>query len=280
MHILFRPHPLLPPFDRIVEDKTLPYGPFQPIADANAIPNDTPGFTCDAAIWELWVEFHQKLRPWLAFPELDAVPAHIHMRHILECADREPAMEDFKRRLTNCLIRVHELPFPTTISDLQKWEKVLAGISLSGGARSGVIDQETLWACIIHELTQFHRRYPSTRMDPFLPPMLTLTSTVKLGRRATEITSRVSLTDLLWVFGIRIKNTVGRPLFLTPTVLSFPAPTLPSAVPSADVPRRLALTNSATPNEEERGRSAVPFRPLWRLLYNKRDRLRLLMLLQ
>ncbi|KAJ7776182.1 hypothetical protein B0H16DRAFT_1712561 [Mycena metata] len=203
MQVLFRAHPIVSTFEWIARDKSLPYGPFQPAPDA--VLDDVPHFECDPTLWRLWVEFHQKIRPFLTFPELDSLPVRVHLLHVGECLNRSFRLLGFQRRLIDHLGTTHVLTFPHRGD---KWNFVTNYVSFeyANAAHDEVMHERMMWACMVQELAAYHP---------------------KLAQRRKEARDRCSVADMFWEAGAQIKNGLSRDFYIDVPMLSFPPPDIP-----------------------------------------------------
>ncbi|KAJ7877310.1 hypothetical protein B0H13DRAFT_2054050 [Mycena leptocephala] len=188
MHIAFIPHPPVPPFgtEWMTSGRTLPYGPFQPIH--RPIPDNAAqqSFECDPVIWQLWVEFHQKIRPIVTqrFPALDEMPTSDIWRHMVDAQHHLPSLTKFRDRLVDHLGRSGVLAVPLAASSWDRWLFVLRIVKrkFPNPAMEGPMHQTKLWVCIVHELSEFY---------------------VPLVRRQKEFGDRLKLEDLFFVYGLQ-----------------------------------------------------------------------------
>ncbi|KAJ7730458.1 hypothetical protein B0H16DRAFT_1585169 [Mycena metata] len=221
MQVLFRPHPLVSPFDWIARDRSLPYGPFQPADDA--VLDDVPHFECHPTLWRLWVEFHQKIRPFLTFPELNSLPVRVHLLHVGECLNRSFRLLVFQRRLIDHLGTTHVLTFPDRGD---KWNFVTNYVSFEyANAHDEVMHERMMWACMVQELAAYHP---------------------KLAQRRKEARDRCSIADMFWEAGAQIKNGLSRDFYIDVPMLSFPPPDIPLPTLSPSTSSSTSSTTSSS----------------------------------
>ncbi|KAJ7877332.1 hypothetical protein B0H13DRAFT_2054107 [Mycena leptocephala] len=117
MYVSFRPDPPVPPFgtEWMVIGRTLPYGPF----------NRFQSFECDPVIWQLWVEFHQKIRPIVTQSDI--------WRHMADAEYRLGSFTKFRDCLVDHLGHSGVLAFPNP-------------------AVEGPMHQRKFWVCIVHDV--------------------------------------------------------------------------------------------------------------------------------
>jgi hypothetical protein len=174
MYVSFRPDPPVPPFgtEWVAIGRTLPYGPFQPIR--RPIPDNAAqqSFECDPVIWQLWVEFHQKIRPIVTqrFPALEEMPTSDIWRHMVDAQHHLPSLTKFRDRLVDHLGRSGILAVPLAASSWDRWLFVLRVVKrkFPNPAMEGPMHQTKLWVCIVHELSQFYGScFHSVNLDVF-----------------------------------------------------------------------------------------------------------------
>ncbi|KAJ7666156.1 hypothetical protein DFH06DRAFT_1186083 [Mycena polygramma] len=157
MHVLFRPDPPVSPsgMEWTKNSLDLPFGPFQPVHGSLADEHDS--FECDPVLWNLWVEFHQTIRPGLAFPPIDSMSTLGLMKHTLYAHDRCAAYSDFGRRLTDHLHLAGVLVIPQNISTNDQWIFVCESMREDWPtAFDGPMKQRKMWMYMVYELTMFY----------------------------------------------------------------------------------------------------------------------------
>jgi hypothetical protein len=140
--------------------RTLPYGPFQPIHRPVSDNAAQQSFECDPAIWQLWVEFHQNIRPIVTqrFPAFDEMPTRDIWRHMADAEYRLESLTKFGDRLIDHLGRSGVLAVPLAASSWDKWILVFRVVTgeFPNPAMEGSMHQRKLWVCIVHELSEFY----------------------------------------------------------------------------------------------------------------------------
>ncbi|KAJ7662115.1 hypothetical protein DFH06DRAFT_365705, partial [Mycena polygramma] len=232
MNLLFRPNPPVRPSGQkwMSNGLTLPYGPFQP---AHCLEHES--FECDPVLWDLWVEFHQNMRPAFSFPPLHSSSRHL-MKHMADSRDRCAAFIDFGRRLTDHLHRTGTIDVPRNISTGAQW--VFASKYLRdqwpSPALDGPMHERKLWVCMIYELTLFY---------------------ADLAERKRNLSERETLSDVYWLVGHRVKNGL-----LSLISWDTPIPALPQETPFLSTSSSSDSDGSLSPGPEvtTRGYEAPP----------------------
>ncbi|KAJ6514972.1 hypothetical protein C8R47DRAFT_1063741 [Mycena vitilis] len=169
MYISFRPDPPVSPSGMkwMRSNASHPYGPFQPVASLPTANAAQPGFfECDRTLWNLWVEFHQKMRPTFAFPALDCTPNSLLMKHAADCTDRCAAFTDFGRRLTEHLHLTGVIEVPQDVPPGEQWVFVSAFLRDQWPTcMDGPMREEKMWKCMVYELTLFYARLVARKKD-------------------------------------------------------------------------------------------------------------------
>ncbi|KAJ7653237.1 hypothetical protein DFH06DRAFT_529315 [Mycena polygramma] len=161
MHVQFLPEPPVPQSGTawIENGLTLRYGPFQPVeAPLPANAAEQGAFECDSVLWNLWVEFHQTMRPDFSFPPLESTPTPRLVKHLSDSMTRCLAFHDFWRRLTGHLDLTGVIALPRNASFSEQWVFVSTSLrdQWPSPAMDGAMHQRKLWMCMIYELTLFH----------------------------------------------------------------------------------------------------------------------------
>ncbi|KAJ6511482.1 hypothetical protein C8R47DRAFT_1095247 [Mycena vitilis] len=185
MHLLFRPSPPVPPsgHEWMSNSLSLPYGPFQPTHCA-----EHDSFECDPVLWDLWLEFHQNLRPAFSLPALDSPALHL-VKHTADCIDRWASFNDFGCRLTDHLHLTGAIDVPRNIPSADQWIFVYDYLRSRwpSPALDGPMNESKLWVCMVYALTVFY---------------------INIAERRKELIERCTFPNCIRLLGRTVKNEV------------------------------------------------------------------------